>query len=74
MRLGRYAAWMMIDIEKILEAIEGIEVDTTGIETLLVEISKATQRRAEEKMRLLTRVKGLEKNLKALQNIVMSIS
>jgi hypothetical protein len=74
MRLGRYAAWMMIDIENILEAIEGIEVDTTVIETLLVEISKATQKRAEEKMRLHTRVKGLEKNLKALQNIVMNIA
>jgi hypothetical protein len=41
-------------------------VDTTAIEESLVEISKAAQKRAEEKMRLHTRVKGLEKNLKAL--------
>lgn len=74
LRQGRYAAWMMSDIENILEAIEGIEVDTTVIETLLVEISKATQKRADEKMRLHTKIKGLEKNLKALQNIVMNIA
>ena len=35
MRLGRYAAWMMIDVENILEAIVGIEVDSTVIETLI---------------------------------------
>lgn len=66
MRLTRYATWMMIDVENIIEAISGIEVDSTVIETLIVEISKAAQKRAEEKVRLYTRVKGLEKNLKAL--------
>jgi hypothetical protein len=74
MRLGRYAAWMMIDIENIIEAIAGIEVDSAVIETLIVEISKAAQKRAKEKVRLHTRVKGLEKNLKVLQNIVLNMA
>jgi hypothetical protein len=74
MRLGRYAAWMMIDIENIIEAVAGIEVDRMVIETLIVEISKAAQKRAEEKVRLHTRVKGLEKNLKALQKIVLNMA
>ncbi|PVH68491.1 hypothetical protein DL98DRAFT_542362 [Cadophora sp. DSE1049] len=74
MRLGRYATWMMIDIENIIEAIASIEVDSTVIETLIVEISKAAQKRAKEKVRLHTRVKGLEKNLRVLQNIVLNMA
>jgi hypothetical protein len=74
MRLGRYAAWMIMDVENIIDAVAEIEVDTTAIEELLVEISRAAQKRTEEKMRLHTRVKGLEKNLKALQNIVLNIA
>ncbi|KAH6668492.1 hypothetical protein B0J14DRAFT_166923 [Halenospora varia] len=74
MRLGRYTAWMMIDIESILETIAGIEVDSTVIERLIVELSKAAQKRAEEKVRLHTKVQGLEKNLKALHRIVLDMA
>ncbi|KAH6667429.1 hypothetical protein B0J14DRAFT_676430 [Halenospora varia] len=74
MILGRYTAWMMIDIESILETIAGIEVDSTVIERLIVELSKAAQKRAEEKVQLHTKVQGLEKNLKALHRIVLDMA
>jgi hypothetical protein len=43
MRLGRYIAWMMMDVESIIEVVVEIEVNTTTIEELLrvVEILKA---------------------------------
>jgi hypothetical protein len=65
---------MIINVENIIEAIAGIEVDSTVIEALIVEISKVTKKRAKEKVRLYTRVKGLEKNLKGLQNIVLNMA
>lgn len=67
MRLGRS---MMIDVETIIGAAASIETDSTAIETLIVEILKGAQKRAKEKVQLHTRIKGLEKKLKALQNIV----
>lgn len=67
MRLGRY---MTINAENIIGAVESIGMDITAIEILIVEISKGTQKRAEDKARLYNRTKGLEKKLKALQNTV----
>lgn len=67
MRLGRC---MTIGVENINEALAGVKMNSTVIGTLLVELSKAAQKRAEEEVRLHTMVKGLEENLKALQNML----
>lgn len=74
MRLGSYAACMMIDIKDITEAIASIEAHSTVIETLVVETSKAAQKRAKEKVGLHIRVNDLENNLVALQEILSGIA
>ncbi|KAL5350947.1 hypothetical protein ACLOAV_004520 [Pseudogymnoascus australis] len=74
MRLGRYAACMMIDIKHITEAIAGIEEHSTVIETLVVEISKAAQKRAEETVELHTKVNHLENILEAFQKLLSDIA
>ena len=61
---------MAIDVENIRGALAGIETNSMVIETLIAEFSKAAQRRAEEEVRLHTMVRGLEENLKALQNML----
>ena len=70
MRLGRYAACMMIDIKYITEAIASIEAHSAVIDKLVVETSKAAQKLAEEKIGLHTRVNDLENSLEALQEIL----
>lgn len=70
MRLGRYVARMMIDIKHITEAIASIEAYSTIIDTLVVETSKAAQKRSEEKIGLYTRVNDLKNNLEAFQGIL----
>lgn len=57
---------MIINIKNIIQVIAGIDIDSIIIEILIVKISKAAQNHTEEKVRLHTRMKGLEKNLKAL--------
>ncbi|KFY09370.1 hypothetical protein V491_08224 [Pseudogymnoascus sp. VKM F-3775] len=74
MRLGRYVARMMIDIKHITEAIASIEAYSTIIDTLVVETSKAAQKRSEEKIGLYTRVNDLKNNLEAFQGILLDIA
>ena len=74
LRLGRYAACMMTDIKHITEAIASIEAHSVVIETLVVETSRATQKRAGEKVGLHTRINNLENNLEALQKILSGIA
>ncbi|KFY65880.1 hypothetical protein V496_02279 [Pseudogymnoascus sp. VKM F-4515 (FW-2607)] len=59
-----------IDVENIIGALASIETNSTVKQRLIAEFSTAAQRRAEEEVRLHAMVKGLEENLKALQNIV----
>ncbi|KFY01492.1 hypothetical protein O988_02714 [Pseudogymnoascus sp. VKM F-3808] len=74
MRIGRYAACMMMDIKHITEAIAGIEEHSAVLDALVVEISKAAQKRAEEKVELHTRVNHLDNILEAFQKLLLDIA
>jgi translation initiation factor 2B subunit (eIF-2B alpha/beta/delta family) len=72
--LGRYAAWMMIDVENMIEANAALEASGMAIEAWSAELSQAAQKHVQENGQVHARAKNLEGNLRAVQTIIFNIA